>query len=316
MRRVLVIFVWPFLLCSWSACSPGIGSNQTVVIRVGDRSITAEDIKGIVNITSLENGIPKKAVWSSINGLVNRIVDDSLILEYGKDRGIRVEEIELEKAMQEIVRDYPDDSFKETLLTRGIDYNEWKQRLREQLLIKKIVQHKTEGLRPISYNNIRSYYEERKEEFRHPPRVKLLHIVAKTKSDAETLLARIEGGEDMAMLIGEQSTWHGLEMDHGMRWNTVDMLPHPLSEVAFSIPVGEVSAVIKTEYGFHIIKVLKRQLAGRKDILEVMGEIEEKLLGNAIETHYAEWLEQLRSDYPITVNYTLLDKIRGMDEGY
>lgn len=314
MRYVTFSFLCLFFLSTWSACSPKEGSSQRVVIRAGDQSITVEDIKRIVNITSLENGIPTRVVWSSINGLVNKIVNDSLILEYGKDRGITLDEIELERAIQDIVRDYPDDSFKETLLTRCIDYNEWKQRLREQLLIKKIVKEQTESLPPISYNAIKAYYQGRREEFQHPPRVRLLHIITKTRSDAEAVLARLESGEDMAKLAKEQSIRHGLQRDCGKSWNTRDMLPQPLSEAAFSIPVGKLSNVIETPYGFHIIKVLKRELAGRKELLEVLGEIEKTLLSQVIERHYTQWLEQLRKDYPVTVNYTILDKIRTMNE--
>jgi foldase protein PrsA len=287
-----------------------------MVIRVGDRSITGEDITRIVNFTSLENGIPVNVVWSSINGLVNKIVDDSLILEYGKDKGISLGEIELERAIQDIIRDYPEESFKETLLTRCIDYNEWKQRLREQLLIRKIVRKRTASIGPISYDSIRSYYEQRPEEFSHPPRVKFVHIIATTRSDAEALLSRIKGGEDMEEMVQKLSLDHGIQGDCGTSWNSKDMLPQALSEAAFSLPIGEVSPIIQTAYGFHVIKVLQRELAGRKDLLEVMGEIEETLLSKDRETHYTLWLEELRKNYPVAVNYTLLDKIRTMNEDH
>ena len=314
MRYRIVSFVSLLLICIWSACSTNTESKQGVVIRVGNRSITGEDIIRIVNFTSLENGIPGSVVWSSINGLVNKIVDDSLILEYGKDRGIRLDEIELERAVQDITRDYPEESFKETLLTRCIDYNEWKQRLREQLLIRKIVREQTKSIGPISYDAIRSYYEQRHEEFSHPPRVKFVHVIAATRSDAEALLSRLRGGEDMEKMVQGHSPGRGIQGDRGMSWHSKDMLPQVLSEAAFSLPVGQISPIIQTAYGFHVIKVLQRELAGKKDLLEVMGEIEEALLSNDREIHYARWLEELRQHYPVTVNYTLLDKIRTTNE--
>jgi foldase protein PrsA len=314
MRCVVVSFLCLFFVSHWAACSPNKVSSRSVVIRVGDRSITVEEIQKVVNSTAFENGIPKSLVWSSINGLVNKIVDDSLILEYGKDMGITLEEIELERAIQDIVRDYPGNSFKETLLIRCIDYDEWKQKLREQLLIDKIVKKQNESLSPISHDAIKSYYQERCNEFWHPPRVKLLHIITPTRSDAEAMRARLEGGDDAAELIKEQSLHPEIQVDYGRDWITKDILPQPLAEVAFSLPIDELSDIIKTSYGFHIIKVAKRELSGKKQLIEVIGEIEKALLNSAIEAHYTQWLEQLREEYAISVNYTLLDQVRAMDD--
>jgi parvulin-like peptidyl-prolyl isomerase len=315
MRYLIFSFLCILFLFTWPACSSKTASIQDVVIRVGDRLITVGDIERIVNITSLENGIPKKVIWSSVSSLVDRIVDDSLMLEYGRDKGITLSGIELERAIQDIVKDYPENSFKETLLTMCIDYNEWKERLREKLLIKKIVDREKESLTPISYDAIRSYYEERKEDFRHPPRARFMHILTKTRRDAELVLARLNGGEDMAKLVKEQPIFAGIQGDHSMNWATKHTLPQPLSDVVFSIPVGELSAIIETPYGFHIIKVIKREPAGTKELLEVMGEIENGLLSKAIEMHYRVWLKQLRNSYTVKVNYTLLDKISTINEG-
>lgn len=316
MRYRIVSFLSVFFMCTWSACSTNTGSNLGVVIRVGDRSITGKDITGIVNLTSLENGIPVSVVWTSINGLVNKIVDDSLILAYGKDRGIRLDEVELERAIQDITRDYPEDSFKETLLTRCIDYNEWKQRLGAQLLIRKIVRERTESIGAITYDAIRSYYEQRCEEFSHPPRVRFVHVIANSRSDAEAVLSQLRGGQDLEKMVQKHSLGHGIQGDCGINWNTKEVLPQALSEAAFSLPVGEISPVIQTPYGFHVIKVVQRELAGRKDLLEVMGEIREVLLSKDREGYYTRWLEELRKNYPVTVNYTLLDKIRTMNEDH
>jgi foldase protein PrsA len=316
MRYIAVSFLCLFFAFHWASCSPKTKTSRGVVIRVGDRSITGDDVQRMVKNTALENGIPKSLVWSSINGLVNRIVDDSLILEYGKDHGITLEEIELERAIQDIVEDYPGDSFKDTLLTRCIDYNEWKQRLREQLLINKIVKRQNESLAPISHNAIESYYQERSDEFWHPPRVRLLHIISLQRRDVEAVRSRLERGEDIAQLIKGQSIHPGVQVDYGKEWNTRDMLPQPLAEAAFSIPIGELSTIIKTPYGFHIIKVVKRELAGRKNLIEVIGEIEKVLLDSTIERHYTQWLEQLRKEYTISVNYTLLDQVRDMNDSH
>jgi len=316
--NIIKYFIFPFLclflLFPLSACSPETETNKVVIIRAGDRVVTVGDIEREVNLTSIENGIPKKGVWSSINELVDRVVNDALVLEYGKENGIFLNEIELERAIQNIVKDYPGNSFNEMLLSRCIDYNEWKERFSEHLLIKEIVKKQIESLPPVSYHAIKFYYQEGKEDFRHPSRSKFVHIVTKTRKEAKDVLARIKGGEDMKELVKKQSLRSGIYGDDGTHWKSKDILPTPLSDIIFSIPIGKLSNIIKTPYGFHIIKVLKREPPGVKDLLEVKDEIENRLLNKAIEIRYTTWLNELRENYPVKVNYTLLDKIRTVNE--
>jgi len=313
-KYFISLFFCLFLLFSLSACSPTAESNKAVVIRVGDRVVTVGDIKREVRIASIENDVPPKAVWASINELVNRIVDDALVLEYGEKNGIFLNEIELEKAIKNIVKDYPENSFNEMLLSRCIDYNEWKERVSEHLLIKEIVKEQTASLPPISYHAIKSYYQERKEDFLHPSRSKFVHVVTKTRKEAEAFLARLNGGEDMKELVKEQSSGSGIYGNYGIHWKAKYIFPSPLPDIIFSIPVGKLSNIIKTPYGFHIIKVLKREPPGVKDLLEVEGKIENMLLNKAVERRYTAWLKELRNDYPVKVNYTLLDKLSAVNE--
>jgi parvulin-like peptidyl-prolyl isomerase len=307
-------FLCLFLLFTSSACSPNAESKKAVVIRAGDRVVTVDDIEKEVTITSIENGILKNVIWSSINELVDRIVDDSLVLQYGKENSISLTEIELEEAIQNIVNDYPGNSFNEMLSSRCIDYNEWKKRFSEHLLIKKIIKEQTESMPPVYYHAIKSYYQERKEDFSHPSRAKFVHIITKTRKEAEAVLARLKGGEDMQELVKEQSLGLGIYRDDGMRWKNKYILPSPLSDIIFSIPVGKLSNIIKTPYGFHIIKVLKREPPGVKDLLEVKAEIEDRLRSKAMERRYTVWLNELRNNYPVKINYTLLDKVRSSNE--
>jgi len=141
-----------------------------------------------------------------------------------------------------------------------------------------------------------------------------VHIVTITRKEAEVVLARLKEGEDMKKIVKEQSMRSGINGDYGMYWKSIDILSPPLSDIIFSIPVGKFSNIIKTSYGFHIIKVLKREPPGVKDLLEVKGEIENRLLNKAMKRRYTSWLQELKNNYPITVNYPLLDKLPAGNE--
>ncbi|MFW6146838.1 MAG: peptidylprolyl isomerase [Thermodesulfobacteriota bacterium] len=310
MKKCIRSFLSVVLVCGCTACSANPGSDKAAVIRVGNRSIQGEDIKKIVKFTSFENDIPESVVWSSITSLVNKIVDNSLILEYGKDQGVELADIELERAIQDITKDYPGDSFKEMLLKRCIDYQDWKQRLRERLLMQKIVKERTESIGSVSYEAIRSYYEQRPDEFSHPSRVKFVHIVSSSREVAKELLSALKNGGNIQKIVQKQTCDQAVQLEGGIKWHSMDMLPPAISKAAFSLPIGQISPVIQTPYGFHVIKIVERELAGRKALPEVIDQIEEILLNKEQEAHYDRWLNQLRQQYLVAVNYTLLDSIR------
>ena len=313
-RYFISLFLLIFILLTVSACLFNERSDKNVVITVGDQAITSEDIVKEVNITAFENGIPRRVVWESIDDLIDRIVDNSLILEFGKAKGINLTDAELQKAIENIVKDYPDNSFKETILTACIEYDEWKARFRKQLLVEKITKKEMESLPPIPYPDVKSYYQERKEEFWHPPRAKYMHIVSRARKDAEAILTRIKEGEDMAELVREKSHNSGLPGEDGKDWRAKDTLPEPLSDIVFSMPLGKLSDIIETKYGFHIIKVLQREPEGEKELLEVSNDIEKRLLAEARERHYLVWLGKLRNNYTIKVDHASLNGIRARME--
>jgi peptidyl-prolyl cis-trans isomerase C len=305
--RFVLVCLFCFLYLS--ACTPDIFTDRNIVIKVEDRVFTTEDLERMVNIVAFENDVTKKTVWSSINSLIDKVVDDSLVLQYGKDKGITLSEIELIHEVEDIAKDYPSDSFKEILIARCIDYDEWVERVKEQKVIKKILDKKTETLSPISHSLIADYYKEHTMKFRQPARAHVIQLVSKTNEDAEALLGRIRSGEELADLAKQESIYSTNLNGHRINWLHKDALPEPLSEVVFSIPIGEVSDIIETAYGYHIIKVLEREPESHKGILDVKMEIEKILLEEKREEFYQKWLEELRENYNIKINYALLEKI-------
>jgi FKBP-type peptidyl-prolyl cis-trans isomerase (trigger factor) len=94
-----------------SACSNVDRSAERVVLSVGDRSITVDKLKKDIKRITLEMGITDQGVKQLIPALTNRIIDNYLILEYGKINGITVSENELNAVIKDIKKDYPEKVF-------------------------------------------------------------------------------------------------------------------------------------------------------------------------------------------------------------
>ena len=117
---------------SLSACGIFDRSDEKVVITVGKRNVTPDELKKDIKFITFEMGIPDQSVKNVLQPLVDRMVDHFLILEYGKEKGITVTTNELESAVKDIKKDYPDKVFQEMLLHRYVDFEEWQEGLRRR----------------------------------------------------------------------------------------------------------------------------------------------------------------------------------------
>ena len=84
-------------------------------------------------------------------------------------------------------------------------------------------------------------------------------------------------------------------------------LPAEFDAVVFKLPVGKLSPLIKSEYGYHIFLVEERRDAGKLSLAQAHEEIRALLQAEQDERLYRQWLDELRAKAKIEVNWALLD---------
>lgn len=290
-----------------SACGILDRSEEDVVIIVGERKITTDELKRDIKYIAAGMGMTDQGVKYVIDPLVSKLVDHYLILEYGREKGITLSEKELESAVKEIKKDYPEESvFQEILLQRYLDYEKWKEGLRQQLLVKKIMAKVSENINPITFDEIKTYFETHRNEFTRREMVKFSQIVTRTKDEAEDIRKRLDEGKNLTELARRYSTTPEAENGGEVGWVSKGELHESIEKAIFSMPVGKISRVVKTPYGYHIFRVQSKRPKGFKSLPEAMDEIQSKLFHQKQDTFYERWLKQLRGLFSVTVNQELL----------
>jgi parvulin-like peptidyl-prolyl isomerase len=289
------------------ACGFFNSKEKRDVLTIGTRHITLDELKKDIQRLSVEmNGtgqtktVPQSELW------LNQIIDHYLILEYGQENGISITDEEVEEAVDKIKKDIPPEDFKNILLQGYINFSEWKETFKNQLLVNKIIKKVLGDITLEHYDEIKKYYETHLEEFKHLPMVKFRQIVTRTKTQAEELRQKIEQGADMAMLAKEYSITPEAKNGGEVGWLEKGTLEESLEQTIFSLTVGKTSPVINSPYGFHIIKLLAIRTEGVKSLPEVRKEIESNLLYQKREVFYNDWLSQLHRKYPVKINYEIL----------
>jgi peptidyl-prolyl cis-trans isomerase D len=138
----------------------------------------------------------------------------------------------------------------------------------------------------VSAQDVQRYYEENKQQYSTPEQVRASHILLKTegkddaavKKQAEDVLAKVKGGADFAALAtklseDETSAVKGGDLDFFNRGAMVK----EFDDAAFSMKVGETSGLVKTQFGYHIIRVTDKKPASTRTLEESRAQIEDLL---------------------------------------
>jgi len=157
-----------------------------------------------------------------------------------------------------------------------------KRKIRYALIDQQAIRQRT----TVTTQDIKRSYEDNQQQYSTPEQVRASHILLKTegkdeaavKKLAEELLAKVKGGADLAALAikfseDEGSAQKGGDLDFFVRGAMVK----EFDEAAFSLKPGEISDLVKTTYGFHIIKVIEKKPATTRSLEEVRVQIEEQL---------------------------------------
>ena len=295
-------------LTIFTTCSKN-NHKPEVVITVGDRQVTEDDFKREIRYFTQDIGISNQQLRDFIEPLIKKIVDHFLILEYGRDQGITVSDEELASVIKEIRKDYPDNEFREVFLQQYIDFEEWKRDLKEQILVKKILSKVSERITPVSFNEIKAYFDLHRKEFKYPQMVQFEQIVTSTEKEAKEVIRRMRNGEDMAALAREYSIAPEAENGGLVGWVARSDLEESMAEMIFALPVGKMSPILQTPYGFHVFKVSGKRPEGPKTLPEAMNEIEARLLNEKEKAYYKEWMNELRQRFPVKINLHLIKKM-------
>jgi len=296
-------FCLTFLLVfSISACQIFDRPDDRDVITIGNTGITKDELRRDIGRIISEMGMTEGEAQPAIKSIIGNVTEKYLIMEYGKDEGITLQDDELKAAIKDIKKEYPEDIFHEMLLKRYIDYNTWEQELRQDLLIKKIITKVFEGMPPVSFNETMAYYESHKNEFTRPRMVQLRQIVTRSRQDAEKILDRLAKGETMEKLAKEYSITPEAENGGILGWIAKGELEEDIEEVVFALPINRKSPILESPYGYHIFEVLSVSDEGYKTLPEAKADIESILILQKRESFYVKWIEGLSDRFPVTID--------------
>ena len=240
--------------------------------------------------------------------ILKGMIDDKLIEHEIKRLGIVVSQRDIDDTIENMLKknSVPKDEFIEKLRTKGIGLDKYKQNVKREMERIRFINHEIKAKITLSEEEIKRYYLENSGSFKEVKQVKVQHLLLsfppkgdavelqKVYKKAADLLSKIQKGDD----FGELATKHsdGVSANSGgvMGWFKRGEITPFLEDVVFDLKKGEVSDIIKSSMGFHIIKLMDREEGDLQPLKEVEDRIRSILYSKKVESELKERLKDLR----------------------
>jgi peptidyl-prolyl cis-trans isomerase C len=306
------VFCGFILLCGVSGCSDKTetSAEEKVAIRVDNCVLTlAEFNEYFETVTTACGGEDDKdetAIREVRLEFLLQLLEEMIILRRADELHLQISPQELDEAVLDFKKDYPETAFEDMLLKRAVRLEAWRERLKRRLLVEKVVLEDVLREDSTTPEEIRDYYEKHRKEWSRVEEVRALHILLPSEDEAQNILEQLQNGDDFATLARRYSTAPEALQGGDMGYIARGQLPASLEEPLFDLKSGEVSPAIKTPYGFHVFHVVERRGTGVPSLDECIEKIRQGLHKERIETAYGPWLAKLRSRYHIEIDKEII----------
>ncbi|WP_078409434.1 peptidylprolyl isomerase [Priestia abyssalis] len=259
-------------------------SNKEVIARVDGKAISQDQLYNLL-------------VEQGGQAALDALIDQTIIESEAEKQKIDIADEEIENELKLLEESYGgEEALKAAMETSGISLADVKKDLSLNLTIEKLLKSRIS----VTEEEMTTYFDENKESFATAEQVKASHILVEDETTAKKVKDKLAGGEDFSVLAKEYSTDTTTKEQGGdLGFFAKGEMVAEFEEVAFSLKPDEISEPVKTEYGYHIIKLVEKQEAKEANYEESKSEIKELLTSEKMQTEYTTWLEEKKEEYNI-----------------
>lgn len=288
MRFLLQAVLWFFCLVGVAAAQSRAANQPLPVDRivavVNDEVITRQELR--LHLESALGQLQRQGMSPPPRDVLERqvlerLVMDKVQLQQAREIGLRVDDAQLEQALQRIAasNNLSLPQFRAALEKDGISFASFREEIRGEMTIARLREREVESKIFISDGEIDNYLNSASvpgagEEYQlahillRAPESASPEQIQKLRAKADQVLERLHKGEDFGQLAAAYS-----DAPDGMRggnlgWRSLDRLPPMFAEASLKLQVGEVSPVLRSSNGFHLIKLLAKRGGGVTQAVE------------------------------------------------
>jgi len=237
--------------------------------------------------------------------LLDQLIDEELIVQEGRRRGFAVSDAELERMIEAFKADYPGQAFEEMMIREYVNPELWKDQMRRNILVKKTTEAELKSRVKVDTEEWEHFFQAHRNADRPPVRMRVIHLTAQTREQAQRLLERVRRGRSFERMAREL---FGPDEDGRSEegvWVYPAALPDSIAKALESTPVGQVTGIVEGDFGFAFFKILAKEDQPRPGPGEIMRQLKDRYLAQIEARAYEAWVRELRAKADIVIDPTL-----------
>ena len=282
--------------------------------RVNGEPVTKGEFEKFINQLEKNAGGPAppdrrdEIFRNALDGLVNL----KLLSQEVKARGVTGDEQVVAEEIKKIrSRFQTEDEFTKALAAQQMTADRLKTEMQTQLGINKLMESEASGASPVTDTDVKDFYDKNPERFKKPEQVRASHILFKTEGDeaakkkarasAESVLKQAKSGKDFAALAKEHSSDGSAQQGGDLGFFVKEQMVAEFSNAAFAMQPGQISDIVESQFGYHIIKVTERKAPEPVALDQVSPQVKQFLTQQRQKERADTFMKQLRSKAKIEV---------------
>lgn len=237
------------------------------------------------------------------------LVADRLFAKQVKDLNLEVDDAEVQAAIDDVVQQNGfsgPDQLEAAVKAQGLTMAEYRANLKNQLSQMKLLNRKVRANVKVTDEDVKRRYAELVAADRGEEEVHARHVlirvapeaaaddVERAREKADAIATRARAGEDFTRLAKESSEGASGEEGGDLGWFRRGEMTRELEDAAFHLKAGEVSAPVRTRFGWHVVQVIERRAVAPKPLEELAPELKERLYREEMDRQTQRYLDELK----------------------
>jgi len=286
-----------------------------VLAKVNGQDVRKTDFDMMIRDMELGQGpIPADRRDEVIRGTLDRLITFTVLSQEAKSRKVTTTDAEVEDRLKQMQSQFPnEEAFKKALGERSMTLDRLRSDTRDNLMISKMMDAEVSTTPGASDAEAKDFYEKNPDKFKQGETLRASHILIrvdetadaatkqKAKARIDGILKRARAGEDFAKLAKENSADGSAAQGGDLGAFPRGQMVPAFDQAAFALKPGEISDVVTTQFGYHIIKAVEHKDAATVPLAEVSEKVKQYLSNQKKQVKADEFIAGLKQKSKIEV---------------
>lgn len=311
MQKVIIAAMAALMLIPTAAFSAEDTAGK-IAAKINDRTVSMQEFEREVDNYMMryqggKEALPPAFVKQIREQAINTLINREVLLQESEKKGIKADKQKIQEGIQSIQKRFANQQqFEEALKNMKLSRDDLEKQYTQKTKIETLLDQQVVSKIDIKEDEAKAYFNDHNDEFSQKEQIRARHILIKVdksadekkKSEAREQLVKVQkkivAGEDFSELAKQYSQGPSSAKGGDLGYFAKGQMVKPFEEVAFKLAPNEVSDIVETRFGYHLIKVVDHKPEKKAVFAEIKERVTEKLKKQRVQQEIGDYIKKLR----------------------